>query len=118
MSSVGSGRGSVDCRIAISAHCGASSSGILVKSDFTSNDTSLKSSGICKVLVALMKSSLDCSFRLNLSVSGYSIDVRCLDSWYVGEQQKEIIGRIEKPGLCSLGRPLSFGGRVTEHFSR
>ena len=65
-----------------------------------------------------MKSSVDCSFRLDLLVSGCSIVVRCLDIWYVGEPQKETIGRIEKPGLCSLGRLLSFGGCVTEHLSR
>ena len=41
MSSVGSGRWSVDCRIEVSVHCSASRSGILVKSDFRSNDTSL-----------------------------------------------------------------------------
>ena len=42
-----------------------------------------------------MKSSLDCS--LDLSVSGCSIVVRYLNSWYVGEPQKETIGRIGKP---------------------
>ena len=42
MSSVGSGRRSVDARIAFSVHCSARRSGILVKSDFTSNDTSLQ----------------------------------------------------------------------------
>ena len=68
MSSVGSSRGSVECRI-------------LVKSDFLLNDTSLQSSDICTVLVALMKSSVDCSLRLDLSVSGCSIVVRYLDSW-------------------------------------
>ncbi|PFX28325.1 D-inositol 3-phosphate glycosyltransferase [Stylophora pistillata] len=34
---------------------------------------------------------------LDLSVSGCSIVVRYLDSWYVGEPQKETIGRIGKP---------------------
>ena len=47
----------------------------------------------------------DCGLRLDLSVSGCSIFVRYLDSWYVGEPQKETIGRIGKPGLCSFGRP-------------
>ena len=46
MSSVGSGSGSVDCRIAVSVHCGADWRGILLNSDFTSNDTSLYSSGV------------------------------------------------------------------------
>ena len=55
--------------------------------------------------MALMKSSVDCSLRLELSGSGYSFVVRCLDSWYVGEPQKETTDRIEKPGSCSLGRP-------------
>ena len=52
-----------------------------------------------------MKSSVDNRLRLDLSVSGCSIVVRYLDSWYVGEPQKETIGRIGKPGLCSFGRP-------------
>ena len=38
-----------------------------------------------------MKSSVDCNFRLDLSVSGCSIVVRYLDSWYVREPQKETI---------------------------
>ena len=41
MSSVGSGSGSVDCRIAVLVHCRANWSEIIVNSDFTSNDTSL-----------------------------------------------------------------------------
>ena len=36
-----------------------------------------------------MKSSVDCRLRLDLSVSGCSIVVRYLDSWYVGKPQKE-----------------------------
>ena len=50
-----------------------------------------------RFLVALMNSSVDCSFRLDLSVNGCSIVVRYLDSWYVGEPQKETVGRIGKP---------------------
>ena len=56
-----------------------------------------------------MKSSVDCSLRLDLSVSGCSIIVKYLDSCYVGEPQKDSQGRIGKPGLCS------FGGCGTEH---
>lgn len=57
-----------------------------------------------------IKSSADCSLRLDFPVSGCSIVVRYLGSWYAGEPQKETIVRIEKPGLCSFGRPYSFGG--------
>ena len=38
-----------------------------------------------------MKSSVDCNLRLDLSVSGCSIVVRYLDSWYVKEPQKETL---------------------------
>ena len=38
-----------------------------------------------------MKSSVDCRLRLDLSVSGCSIVVRYLDSWYVGKPQKVVL---------------------------
>ena len=39
-----------------------------------------------------MKSSVDCSLRLDLMVSGCShVVVRYLDSWYAGEVQKGAI---------------------------
>ena len=57
------------------------------------------------MLMPSIKSSVDCSLRLDLSVSGCSIVVRYLDSWYVGDPQNETIGRIGKPGLCSFGSP-------------
>ena len=82
MSSVGSGSGSVDCRIAVLVHCRANWSEIIVNSDFTSNDTSLQSSGICKVLLALMRLSVDCSLRMDLSVSGCVTVVRYLVSYW------------------------------------
>ena len=66
MSSVGSGGGSVDCRISVI---------------FTSNDTSSYTSGIYTVLVALMKSSVDYSLRLDLSLSSCSIVVRYLNKY-------------------------------------
>ena len=44
-----------------------------------------------------MKSSVDCRLRLDFSVSGCSIVVRYLDSWYVGKPQKETVGHIGKP---------------------
>ena len=43
---------------------------MLVKSDLTSKDTSLWSSGICTVLIASMKLSVDCSLCRDLSVKG------------------------------------------------
>ena len=46
----------------------ASSSGMLVKSGFTSSHTSLWSSGICTVLIASMKLSVDCILCRDLSV--------------------------------------------------
>ena len=55
--------------------------------------------------MASTKSSVDCSLRLDLSVSGCSIVVRYLDSWYVGDPQNETIDRIGKPGLCSFSSP-------------
>ena len=62
-------------------------------------------SGIYTVLAALIKPLVNCSLHLDLPVSGYSIVVRYLDSWYVGEPQKETKGLIGKPGLCSFSRP-------------
>ena len=63
-------------------------------------------SGIYTVLVALIKSSVNCSLHLDLPVSGYSIVVRYLDRLFVGEPQKETKGLIGKPaGLCSFSRP-------------
>ena len=55
--------------------------------------------------MASIKFSVDCSLRLDCSVRGYSIVVRYLDSWYVGDSQNETMGRIGKPGLCSFGSP-------------
>ena len=43
---------------------------MLAKSDLTSKDTSLWSSGICIVLIASMKLSVDCSLCRDLSVKG------------------------------------------------
>ena len=59
--SVSSGISTVEFLIAFSVQSRASSSGILVNSDFTSKDTSLWSSGICIVLMASIKFSVDCS---------------------------------------------------------
>ena len=66
MSSVGNGSASVDCWMAVSVHCRANWSGILVNSDFTSKDTSLYSWGICTSLITSIKFSVDCSLRLDL----------------------------------------------------
>ena len=89
-----------------------------MNSDFTSKDTSLWLSGICIVLMVLMKSSVDCSLRLDSSVKGFSMVVKYLESSYVGDPQNETMGRIGMLGLCSFGSPYSFGGCGTEHLSR
>ena len=51
-----------------------------MNSDFTSKDTSLWSSGICAVLIASIKFSVDCSLCLDWSVKGCSTVVKYLDS--------------------------------------
>ena len=77
VSSVGSGSLTVEVVMAVSVQSRASCSGILVNSDFTSKDTSLWSSGICAVLIASIKFSVDCSLCLDWSVKGCS-------TWTVG----------------------------------
>ena len=52
-----------------------------VKSDLTSKDTSLWSSGICTVLIASMKLSVDCSLCRDWSVEGLRMLVYCVGSW-------------------------------------
>ena len=54
---------------------------MLVKSDLTSKDTSLWSSGICTFLIALMKLSVDCSLCRYLSVKGLRMLVKGFESW-------------------------------------
>ena len=54
---------------------------MLVKSGLTSKDTSLWSSGICTVLIASMKLSVDCSLCRDSSVKGLRMLVKCLESW-------------------------------------
>ena len=54
---------------------------MLVKSDLTSKDTSLWSSGICAVLMVSMKLSVDCSLCGDLSVKGLRMLVKCFESW-------------------------------------
>ena len=105
VSSVGSGSLTVEVVMAVSVQSRASCSGILVNSDFTSKDTSLWSSGICAVLIASIKFSVDCSLCLDWSVKGCSTVVKYLDSWYVGDPQNETKGRIGMFGLCSFGNP-------------
>ena len=80
VSSVGSGSLTVEVVMAVSVQSRASCSGILVNSDFTSKDTSLWSSGICAVLIASIKFSVDCSLCLDWSVKGCSTVVKYLDS--------------------------------------
>ena len=57
-----------------------------MNSDFTSKDTSLWSSGICIFLMASIKFSVDCSFCLDSSVSGFSTLVEYLDIGRLGTQ--------------------------------
>ena len=52
-----------------------------VKSDLTSKDTSLWSSGICIVSIASIKLSVDCSLCRDLSVKGLRMLVKCFESW-------------------------------------
>ena len=58
---------------------------MLVKSDLTSKDTSLWSSGISygTVLIASMKfsDSVDCSLCRDSSVNGLRMLFKCLESW-------------------------------------
>ena len=54
---------------------------MLVKSDLTSKDTSLWSSGIYIVLIGSMKLSVDCSLCRDLSVKGLRMLVKCFESW-------------------------------------
>ena len=81
-----------------------------MNSDFTSKDTSLWSSGICIVLMASIKFSVDCSLCLDSSVRGSSTLVKYLDSWQVGNPQKETMVRIGMLGLCSFGSSYGLVG--------
>ena len=54
---------------------------MLLKSDLTSKDTSLWSSGFCTVLIASKKLSVDCSLCRDLSVKALTMLVKCLESW-------------------------------------
>ena len=81
-----------------------------MNNDFTSKDTSLWSSGICIVLMATIKFSVDCSLCLDSSVRGFSTLVKYLDSWWIGDPQKETMGPKGMLGLCSFGSPYSLGG--------
>ena len=55
---------------------------MLVKSDLTSKDTSLSSSGICTVLIASMKLSLDSSLSRDSSVKGLRMRFQPLPASY------------------------------------
>ena len=89
-----------------------------MNSDFTSKDTSLWLTGICIVLMVLMKSSVDCSLCFDSSVKGFSMVVKYLESSYVGDPQNETMGRIGMLGLCSFSSLYSFSVCGTEHLSR
>ena len=58
---------------------------MLVKSDLTSKDTSLWSSGICTVLIASIKLSVDCSLCWESLIKGFGMlpifKAQC--SWYL-----------------------------------
>ena len=78
---------------------------MLVNSDFTSKDTSMWLSGICLVLMVLMKSSVNCSLCLDSWVRGFSMVVKYLESSYVGDPKNETMGRMCMLGLGSFGAP-------------
>ena len=61
--------------------------------------------GICTVLIASIKFSVDCSLWSDTSVSGFKVLAMCLDSWYVGDPRNETMGLIGVCGLWSLGSP-------------
>ena len=67
--------------------------------------------------MASKKFSIDCSLCLDSSVSGFGKLVKYLDSWQVGDPQKETMGRIGMSGLCSFDSPYSLGGCGTLHLS-
>ena len=90
---------------------------MLVKSDLTSKDTSLWSSGICTVLMASMKLSVDRNLCRNSSVKGLRMLLKYLESWQVGNPQNETMGRICMLGLCSLVSPLSLADCGSRHLS-
>ena len=53
-----------------------------VKNGLSSKDSSFLSSGICTVLIASMKLSVDCIFCRDLSVKvGLRMLVKCSESW-------------------------------------
>ena len=52
-----------------------------MKSDLTSKDTSLWSSGVFTVLIGSMKLSVNCSLCHDLSVKGLRMLVKCFESW-------------------------------------
>ena len=69
-----------------------------VNIDFTPKDISMWLSGVCFVLMALMKFSVDCSLCLDSAVRGFSMVVKYLESSYVGEPQNETM----VTGLCQI----------------
>ena len=73
---MGNGGWKCDLLMAVLVQSRVSVSGMLVKSDLTSKDTSLWSSGICTVLIASMKLSVDSSLCRDLRML-----VKCFESW-------------------------------------
>ena len=102
------GRESSDCkrRLAISA---ANFTGTFVNKETTSKETMTSSS---RTVFWRMKVENSTELRTPESVfpmRGERIQVRCFESWYVGDCTKETIGRSGTSGLCILGRPYSSG---------
>ena len=87
-----------------------------MNSDFTSKDTSLWSSGICIVLMASIKFSVDCSLCLDSSVKRFQ-RVSYVFRHAVGKsgRQKEVIGRIGMLSLCSLGMIRLFVNIISKY---
>ena len=73
----GSGVSFAVCCNKVPVQSNASWSGMLVNSDFTSKDTSLWLFGICTVLIASIKFSVDCNLWSDALVSGFKVFAKC-----------------------------------------
>ena len=76
-------------------------------SDFTSKDTTLWSSGICIVLLASIKFSVDCSLCLDSSVSGFSTLVKSVSMRKPGRTRQGVI-MLKSPISLQLGTNVRY----------
>lgn len=79
--------------------------GTLVKRDTTSKET--KTSSGLRICEAMKEENLVelRTWESEFPMRGARIINKCLESWYVGEEKKETIGRRGTPGFLTLGRP-------------